>query len=758
MKIGRGGLGLVYAASALLGTSCLSDRDRLPEVVPAADPDEAPGFPVAGIFWGEIDPAAGKLEIYPVHAGNVIYRGERTGEHIEDLSFNYTGTAPHTSCTPGGSCRPAAGNVNLFTQQCLITFVDGSGVCHSNGGPCDGTCNVATGVGHAAAPPAGSPCAQNNTFCGPVQLVSNMVFGTPPGGTVSAMPDVVVQASNPTIAGYVLSCTDNATGDFGNCADTTTNSTNANNPSKVDSPSTSTLSSAITRCSYCYGNPNLAASRPGLASAVPTTANSMPNTTFKAINTDTFAMNLMGSASFGLTFTVRYSTPQFNPTAGTQITLSNSGTPVACATAGTTTVTLNGGGFGPPNSCLSTGQPPTCPVSGQPGTQYTVAIGMTTFTGTVSWSDSAISFLAPAVGGGCNSTISVDTPLGNVTSTDTLSYCSGSTSNSWRSWTPTGLTGVVQPAGATMTIASATTMVIAGGRTSVTDPTSATAAVQLLPAPAGCTANPNASAGPAMPTGVWGAQYATVGGNLYVIGGTSNGASCVRTTQIFNGSGWSTGTDMPDVGAGSGLCEGAAVALGQYIVVSGGVTVPVPNTASTGATLPTERTYVYDTVGNSWATFTTRPNIDNFSATVSLNRYGTAGASTGSLAIIAGGSTAGALGSPGFGYVSSQTESGGTPTFTLRNNKSNRDWGGAADLGGFFYYVGGTGSNWAATPPNGTQTLQRTSDSAPTTWTTLQISPRRRAGHVFLVGGSKLYAISGFDSTNLVAPVDEYTP
>src|SRR5262249_16251667 len=102
-----------------------------PEVVPADQPVEIPGSPIAGRYWAEIHPGEGRMDLFPLHPGNVIYRGER----IVDLNYNYGGTATQdNTCQPGASCVPPGTAVRLFTDQTKITYVDrANGFCHQNG-------------------------------------------------------------------------------------------------------------------------------------------------------------------------------------------------------------------------------------------------------------------------------------------------------------------------------------------------------------------------------------------------------------------------------------------------------------------------------------------------------------------------------------------------------------------------------------------------------------------------------------------------
>src|SRR5262249_10165743 len=143
--------------------------------VPADEPEEVPGTLVVGRYWAEIDPMQGRLVLFPLHQGNVIYRSEHT------LAVNYDyGGAPGTqgSCQPAGNCLPAANTVRLSTNPAAVIYKDSNGVCHSNNA--------------VVACPAAAPCNNLRTFCAPIQMVSNY---TGAAGATLALPDVMVQLS-----------------------------------------------------------------------------------------------------------------------------------------------------------------------------------------------------------------------------------------------------------------------------------------------------------------------------------------------------------------------------------------------------------------------------------------------------------------------------------------------------------------------------------------------------------------------------------
>jgi N-acetylneuraminic acid mutarotase len=93
------------------------------------------------------------------------------------------------------------------------------------------------------------------------------------------------------------------------------------------------------------------------------------------------------------------------------------------------------------------------------------------------------------------------------------------------------------------------------------------------------------SAGTAMPISETGAMSATVGTNIYVIGGTGNATA----VQIYNtvGNSWSSGTALPTAVNGA-----SCAAVGTNIYVIGG---PFPNT---------HLVQIYNTTTDSWSTGT----------------------------------------------------------------------------------------------------------------------------------------------------------
>src|SRR5262245_29221243 len=97
------GFALVLVLSfGCMGSDVSWPGDPGPHAVPAG-PEPDPGAPIAGRFWAEIMPLRGLMTVYPLHPGNIIYRGER----IETASYDDAGTTPrdtdYTRTAPQGT-------------------------------------------------------------------------------------------------------------------------------------------------------------------------------------------------------------------------------------------------------------------------------------------------------------------------------------------------------------------------------------------------------------------------------------------------------------------------------------------------------------------------------------------------------------------------------------------------------------------------------------------------------------------------------
>jgi hypothetical protein len=407
----RASRNVLVALVVAAGASCVESESADPtelggEVVPADNPEPIPGSIVITRYWVEVEPMQGRLALYPLHPGNVIYRGE----HSEALSYDFSG-APVTvgNCQPPGNCLPAANTVKLSTNQTQVTYKDSNGICHSNGAII--TC------------PATQPCSNTHTFCAPIQMVSNYGAGGPP----RVLPDVIIQAAqNNNLANHINGCQDTTNntsgGSFGLChavGNVKVDAASSNVTSPI--PGQPTAMPPSFGCSYCYGNPAAAgaANLPGLADGVTTGLNA----TLSAVNTDTFALALQNDANHSITITVRSAQPSFDVR---PISMTTSGRPAACATASQTIVTVTGGGFGLSNPCLASIPPASCPPSGAPAPGYDirfVAPGGATVSGTnVTWSDTSVTATIPsnAFGG----PVSIVTPGGAITTIDHFALCS----------------------------------------------------------------------------------------------------------------------------------------------------------------------------------------------------------------------------------------------------------------------------------------------------------------------------------------------
>src|SRR6185436_15103361 len=107
----------------------------------------------------------------------------------------------------------------------------------------------------------------------------------------------------------------------------------------------------------------------------------------------------------------------------------------------------------------------------------------------------------------------------------------------------------------------------------------------------------------------WGAATTVASNGLYVIGGTSSGIGCTSTVFRLPASGgsWSTMTAMPVAS-----CQATATTLfdqvtgAEFIVVTGGISVPNPRLTGTPTLLA--NTYVYNVSANSWSSFSAAPS------------------------------------------------------------------------------------------------------------------------------------------------------
>jgi hypothetical protein len=750
-----------------------------PEVVNAGEPTHDPERPMAARFWVEVEPTEGRMHIFEIHPGNVIYRdqeilspdfpelgagrGGREGvtQVQQGLRYQYP-AMPNTTqstCTPGGSCVPAANTIRIFNPPDKTTFVNDSAACFSNGGSCDG-------MGGRAPAPVGLPCTSSNTICAEIHMVSR--YGVPLTNVVMdirADTSTGGTACGVSPASPVIGCQPGSTSTaMGICAHSNGNGQNKVN--HADSSRTSCIPGGVmdTRpCSYCYGNTGaidgLGASFAGLKGAVmPNLSAVSHDATLKTANTARTSLKLASSASLRLVFEVRYGVPGL-PAAG-QITYAFAGSgscvnPVGHASP--TWVTLNGGSFGPPFACY--GDPlVSCPLTDIVRTSPPTAGSRVEITNTLGgaptviadglfklWSDRQVAFNV-AMGTSGSFTATLITPLGQVSTSQTFTTCAGGP-NTWRTLTSTIET--VQGIGGVL----GGNIVVAGGRADASDPSSVTAATRYFTIPTLATSSPlTVNNGPDMNVARWGAASAVVGGRLYAIGGAQDGFFCLDSTESWDGAAgsWTDhGIALPE-----GRCGASAIAIGSLIYLTGGSTSSVPGFF--GAMMASTNTCVLDTtnIAAGWdcATYT---GGDDISVTSRLNGgY----ASTGSRGLIVGGLDSG-LGV--LSAVETMVEAMGTPAFSAGTALAARSLPGVASANSFFYVMGGSATGGEADA--GSATLHRTSNGAPGAWDPMASAPVARQGHVLVAAqcagctAQKLYAIGGSNSGSNVSGVDEYT-
>jgi hypothetical protein len=792
-------------AAALGGTvllSCVaSDRESGsrpsgPVVVSVDGDPPVPGSTTVARYYAKLEPLRGRVSLYRIFPGNVIWPDRQ----VTALSYDYSGAVTQDNCG-SDDCTPAADAVSLFTDQAQITYVDGSGTCYSNLGFCGEP-------GNAPVPAPGDPCAVPFAFCAPIQVVSRLEFGQ----TVGAMPDPVLTiAHSSPYPNRVLGCLDSgAASQYGLCA--------ATGPNKVDSVA-SDLTSPIqgmpgqsSPCAWCYGNAARAdaAGKPGLAHTILSNVG-VVNAALGAHHTVILAMQLENDEVLDLVLTLRYARPSID--SGPSQLSYDGGASTCVRRDAPTTVTVTGGGFGPPGACLDPVQPPvSCPSSGAPDAAYTLGVpGPAVAPIASSWSDTSITFTAPAATVECP--VVVDTPAGTAASSASLSICG----DQWRSWTPT-LTGSpverIDAAIGVLSVSGQSYVVIAGGRTSANDGGSEPPADQrtlLLPVPTCQNPRPNYQVASVVGSehARWGAAAAVVANEMWVVGGAALNTAgddtiCSRTVRVFEltspGHGrWTTfsaGTpgslpDMdPTIGLAQGLCHGTLLPISDangktWLVLTGGTTRSIPNHGPSncvGGRLPNpQRTLVLDPANPlaGWTEYTdTGLNQLDRTVTGILRRYGSGGAAvaSGLGGLVAGGATS--TTSPGTTTASVSTVTvspSGVPTFTPEADWPEAAYGAdvvrvATTLGPFFYALGGAS---ALTPPScastdrgewpGTTAVRRIAESLAGTWIAVAPLPTvRTQAHAVVaagLGADKIYLVGGVDAQGVpVTQIDEYTP
>jgi hypothetical protein len=632
----------VALAASVVGAIGCSQGPSAPdpdpgEVVPAADALTMPGGAVAVRYWGELNPKSGQVDLYPIHEGNRIFRSEKITSAV---NYQYTtATQQSPACTPGGSCLPATDTVTLFTDQNTVTYVEG-GTCVKNGVnfPGDPTCGGFYQAGHV--------CTNNFTFCGDVQITSNYAAG--------ALPDVVIDVGN--VAGQtstVLGCLRNtsAGGEGGLCSD--------DGPAKI-SPATSNFVPQIPRavgtfpCAYCYGNKSraVATNRPALQHAVISGVSAEK----ASADTNKFVLKLSSGASLNITFIVYYALPAVNAP-GAQLSYSDqNNVNTSCISTRPTRALVRGGGFGPPAECVAATFPASCPLAGAPRSGSTLDFAGLPGQAPLEWSDVQVrSQDLTADRYGCPVTLT--TPLGTITTDDDLKLCSAVV----RKWAPTGYLGRTHFGSGKISNFA----VIMGGMSAANSATSGTNTIQVMPlprcsgfTPAFTTLSTTLPAG----AGLWGAASTTASDGIYYIGGASSGNTCSAQALRLSYSGGATATITALPNLPINLCHATAVTVSdggaEYVVVTGGLTLPVPRFPNTpavsAADLAPTASYVWTVGGAAWATFPGN----------GLARWNMGGAGSGGSAIFVGGATAVSTAAPAVTTVSVLTAAGGVPSYS----------------------------------------------------------------------------------------------
>ena len=726
------------------------------EVVNAGTPEEIPGSVVAARYWIEGNPKTGEVNVFEIHPGNVIYRGEGVSLTQQELRYNFSGTATRdTSCTPGATCVPPASSIRLTTAANTVTFVDAMGNCISNGAPCGTAGNHAPFPGGTLA-----TCAELNTFCFNAQAVSKFAQPLPNFVLRFANPGATPGNCGPSPNSPITGCQPNSTtGANGLCRFSSpvpmeiADSAESNLTSCIPGNGTSTYP-----CNYCMGNsgritnPMLTGLRYAL---VPNQDNTTADVTLKDINTIVAAFKLTGSATFNVASELRYSTPGIVATSQ-QIELVDFDEDNNCALPGVSTIFVQGGGFGPPSACHGAQPLASCPLSevhdppgAAPAAGYSISLGGMAIPADhyVRWSDRVVGALVPATASGAGLRAAITTPLGGALTTETFDVCGGAP-NSWATLTGGTITAI-QPAAGVL----GGNIVVAGGRTDAADTSTGIATTSFFPVPTTATISVAATA-PALPVALWGAAYTVAGGRLWVIGGSSTGASC-RTQAYSLGAvtdmSWRTETSLPSVvtpGGGS-RCNGTAVTLGNFVVVSGGNTTPEGTTVRAGSCR-------FD--ATAFPIVWTCTNAGDDVPTTS--RYGASASSDGSLALIVGGGTGGAP----IAAVDEVTQAGGDPSFVGGDAiLAARQLPGAAYTSAFTYVFGGQTA--AGLTAAGTSTLYRSSHAGAQVWSEMMATGpvQARTGHAVVAatcGGCmapQLFAIGGHSSGTATPDVQVYT-
>lgn len=320
--------------------------------------------------------------------------------------------------------------------------------------------------------------------------------------------------------------------------------------------------------------------------------------------------------------------------------------------------------------------------------------------------------------------------------------------NSW-STLPGGFVAVIQPVAGVL----GSNIVVAGGRTSASLAGTTSRDTLYFAIPAADQIRIVVNMGMPLATPRWGAAFTVAAGRLWAIGGSGSiGFSCLASVESL---GSATEAWMPGPALPQPRCAATAVALGQYVYVIGGTTLPVPRRVVMPAAMATCR---LDTAnlpaGWDCTSFVGGNDVAPWS-------FNATGASTGSLALIAGGRDA----TMALAAVNQVGQNGGNPDFAAAMALPMAlNLPAIVSANGSFYVYGG--STAVAPGGPGSSHFWRTSATAPAAWmpvTAMLGTPWARTGHVMVAArcagctSDRLYVIGGHND-GLPAPlVDEYT-
>jgi hypothetical protein len=337
-----------FLATLLVLSACTGDPASLP--ARSATPTYVASHLADGHYRLHLDPGSGRLDVSV---------GDRVANPLaRAYDYGSQGAQAWTTCgTP--DCLPGGGQIAIWTDQSLVSFVDSTSTCHG------------AGCATIASRPT---CNVPGVFCAPLQLNSNQA---------SPLNDVVMQMEPASTAqpNVVDACLDSGLG--GRCSDS------ALTADRVDSAD-SALTSSIDGCSYCVGNA-VAAQALGMPGLVYSVAPGLDQPQHGA-NRVMAAFTLDNEAAFAIDLTVHVATAALDTT--NQVDAQGA----TCMVSGSTNLVVRGSGFGAPGECFPTSNG-FCPATGSAPVGGRVVLTSGPNLGAdlqiVSWSDEAIVVRAP---------------------------------------------------------------------------------------------------------------------------------------------------------------------------------------------------------------------------------------------------------------------------------------------------------------------------------------------------------------------------